>query len=371
MESVSGGTRRCQMSAVASAASISERSTSPVEVRFPDPGKQRRWTVALRLLLLIPLALVAFALAVAAEFLVILGWFAALVLGRLPVGIASFLASVVRYWTRVYAYGLLLLDEYPPFGFKGPYPIAVEIEATRLNRASVLFRLLLAIPAYLLATIVALGMAAAEIVVWLIVLVLGRMPRPLYQASAAAIRYEARYTAYLLLLTSAYPRGLFGDAGLPLSRGAKWIVVVFVVLGLPLWAGVGVLRASQAGSSSSLANTVTADYTRLGTVSLTFGSKARNCSSSAHPFACVQRLIPTLLAATERYDAQLHALQYPAGAQGDAASAEAAASQFVADLRVLEGAHNGSVDLQAGFGSLVRAGNLVDGTSTKLVADLR
>src|SRR5215470_15854034 len=158
------------MSAIASTASI--RETAPVEVHFPEPEIQRRWTIALRVLLLIPQLIVVVAFGIAVRFLVIAGWLSSLVLGRLPAGIASFLANVVRYWTRVYAYGFLLLDAYPPFGFEEPYPITVEIEEARLRRASVFFRLLLAIPAFVVATILAVGISVAAIPAWLIVLVL-------------------------------------------------------------------------------------------------------------------------------------------------------------------------------------------------------
>jgi hypothetical protein len=46
---------------------------------------------------------------------------------------------------------------------------------------------------------------------WLVVLILGRTPAPLFQATAAILRYTMRLDAYMLLLTSAYPKRLFGD----------------------------------------------------------------------------------------------------------------------------------------------------------------
>ncbi|MFD7579215.1 DUF4389 domain-containing protein [Kitasatospora sp. NPDC059817] len=47
--------------------------------------------------------------------------------------------------------------------------------------------------------------------VWLVVLALGRMPQPLYEATVAVLRYRMRYTAYLTMLSSAYPKGMFGE----------------------------------------------------------------------------------------------------------------------------------------------------------------
>ena len=90
---------------------------SPViEVGFASPDRQNRWTVGFRFILAIPhlfwLTLVTFA----AFFVVVIGWFAALFIGRLPDWVATFLSIVLQYHTRVYAYLYLMLDDYPPFG---------------------------------------------------------------------------------------------------------------------------------------------------------------------------------------------------------------------------------------------------------------
>jgi hypothetical protein len=211
----------------------------------PAPERQRRWTVLLRWLLLIPQYVVLFFLAVAAFFVVIVGWFAALFMGRLPDGIFSFLGSVLAYETRVNASATLLVDRYPPFAFSAPqYPVQIELRATPLNRLAVFFRLILIIPAAIVATLVRSGWVTLCWVFWLIALILGRLPAPLYAATAAVVRYSLRLNAYLLLLTPAYPKGLFGDEPVPaeqvhsgtrpllLDTAAKVLVVLFLLLGL-------------------------------------------------------------------------------------------------------------------------------------------
>lgn len=80
-----------------------------------EPARQRRLTVLLRLLLLIPHFIVLFVLHIAAFFTVIVGWFAALVLGRLPDPVFRFLTGVLGYDMRVSASDMLLIDRYPPF----------------------------------------------------------------------------------------------------------------------------------------------------------------------------------------------------------------------------------------------------------------
>jgi uncharacterized protein DUF4389 len=124
---------------------------------------------------------------------------------------------VVAREVRAYAYLLLLTGKYPPFGLlDDDYPVSVTISPGRLNRAAVLFRLVLVIPAWVVVTILWYGLGPVLMIpTWLIVLVLGRMPQPLHEAIAASLRYWARVKAYWYLLTGVYPGGLFGDAAEP------------------------------------------------------------------------------------------------------------------------------------------------------------
>lgn len=73
------------------------------------------------------------------------------------------------------------------------------------------FRLILVIPAAIVQGLLYAGWWLVGWISWLVVLVLGRMPEPLFEATAAILRYRMRYMAYLLMLTAAYPKGLFGD----------------------------------------------------------------------------------------------------------------------------------------------------------------
>lgn len=176
------------------------------------PTRQRRLTVLLRLLLLIPHFVVLFVLNIIAVVVVVVGWFCALVLGRLPGFAHRYLAAFLAYQVRVSASAMLLVDRYPPFAL-GPtdYPVQIELRQTRLNRLAVFFRLLLAIPAMIIQSLLDTGWWAVSLINWLVVLILGRTPAPLFQATAAIVRYTMRFDAYMLLLTSAYPKRLFGD----------------------------------------------------------------------------------------------------------------------------------------------------------------
>ena len=190
----------------------------PLNLRVPllddEPVPQVRWTIALRLLLVIPQAIVLIFVGIAAFFVGVVGWFAALFTGELPEGVRSFLVMVVRWSTRVGAYFYLLTDTYPAFnGDDDPsYPIGVEIpDGVRLNQMAVLFRLFLSIPAYLMNSLISGGMGVLLLPIWICALVLGRLPGPLYRVVATSTRYSARCVGYFLMLTPEYPWGWKGD----------------------------------------------------------------------------------------------------------------------------------------------------------------
>jgi hypothetical protein len=194
---------------------------APILLAFGEPFPQQRLTVLFRFILLIPHYFVLYVLSVAAEVIAVIGWFAALFTGRLPEFAADFLSGYLRWQTRVTAYMLLLTDEYPPFSLDDAgYPVRVALRPGRLNRLAVFFRLILAVPAAIVTTLLYWGACTiALFVAWLIVLITGRMPAVLYAALAAVLRYLTRYSGYMLLLTSAYPSGLFGDQPEP---GQAW-----------------------------------------------------------------------------------------------------------------------------------------------------
>lgn len=230
-----------------------------IECGFGSTERQNRWTVGFRLILAIPHLVWIFLVSVAAFFVLVVGWFAALFTARLPTGIARFLFRVLRYHVRLLAYLYLMRDDYPPFALGDErYPVVVEASPGRLNRWAVLFRLVLALPVLIVANWLSAGVVVALIVVWVIVLAKGRMPGLVAQSLAAVLRFEARTYGYTMLLTSEYPKELYGDrvpsesarasgverpettapAGPPrtarlyLGVGAKRLVTVFLVLGI-------------------------------------------------------------------------------------------------------------------------------------------
>jgi hypothetical protein len=88
----------------------------PASISIVDPtGPRDRLTVAFRILLGIPHFFVLFFLIIGWWLTTIVAWFAILFTGKYPTALHTFGAGVLRWFMRVEAYMLLLIDDYPPF----------------------------------------------------------------------------------------------------------------------------------------------------------------------------------------------------------------------------------------------------------------
>jgi Domain of unknown function (DUF4389) len=181
----------------------------PVRLRITDDLQRTRLTSAFRLILVIPHLLWAALLAVVVVFAVIANWFATLVQGRSPDGLHNFLAGFLRYVTHVTAYLFLIADPYPRFFLlqeAAEYPVDLEIDPPVLqNRWTVAFRLILAIPALIVANILHNLSQVLAIFSWVMAVLQARVPEGIRNFAALVLRYETQTYAYVMLLTARYP----------------------------------------------------------------------------------------------------------------------------------------------------------------------
>jgi hypothetical protein len=290
----------------------------PVLVSLPERTRQRRWTVLIRWILAIPLYVVLVVIAIATAVVVLIGWFGALFTGRTPTFARTLVTGYLRISLRLWAYGMLVTDRFPPFSLTAAddYPVQLAIpEATRMNRWSVLFRIILVIPVTLLAAFVQFGLGVFIFFMWLVTLVTGWLPIPVHDAYRAFLRYQTRVNAFFYLLVPAYPRGLFGDrattehfmpvpdAGvtppgaeepppLPsqpkwnlfLGKGAKRVLVVAIVLGVPAYIGSITLDVALRSHSRAVAanNLLVSDLNQ-------FQSVQQACEASTGKVACLEQ----------------------------------------------------------------------------------
>jgi hypothetical protein len=186
---------------------VPESKPHPIRLIVNDDLKRSRLTVFFRLLLLFPHLFWQEAWAFATAFCVFVNWFALLIKGRSPEDLHLFLARVLRYRTHLTSYIFLVSNPYPTFfGRQGAHPVDLEIDGPDPQpRLVTLFRLLLAIPAFVLAYVLVFVMSVVALIGWFIALVIGRMPKGMRDLSAYCLRYEAQTIAYLMCLTSRYP----------------------------------------------------------------------------------------------------------------------------------------------------------------------
>ncbi|MDH4341198.1 MAG: DUF4389 domain-containing protein [Thermoleophilia bacterium] len=206
-------------------------------VRDGDLGRNRL-TVFFRLFLAIPHLIWLTLWGIAAFVVAFILWLAVLIEGKAPENLHDFVAGYVRYATHVASYVLLAADPYPGFRGAPGYSVDLEIDPpVRQGRWAGFFRLILALPALLLASALGGGFSsgspgqssswqwsnggderaawffvsaggvasAAAFLAWFAILARGSAPRGLRDLTAFAIGYGAQAGGYLLLLSPRYP----------------------------------------------------------------------------------------------------------------------------------------------------------------------
>jgi hypothetical protein len=178
-----------------------------LEIGERDRLRRSRLTVFFRGLLSLPHLVWLELWGLLALLAAIASWFATLLRGRSPERLHRFLASYVRYQFHVYAFLYLVANPFPGFvGAARSYPLEIVVaERAPQNRWKTGFRLVLILPALLLAG--AYGAVANFVAVlgWFSALARGRVPLGLRNAGALALRYQSQVLAYALLLTDVYP----------------------------------------------------------------------------------------------------------------------------------------------------------------------
>jgi Domain of unknown function (DUF4389) len=172
-----------------------------------DDLRFSRVTVFFRLLIALPHIVWLLLWEIAAIVVMIVNWFATLFGGTPVSALHGFLSRYVRYQLHVYAFLFLAANPFPGFaGEPGSYPLDLELpEPGRQNRWKTGFRIVLAIPAILVASALGYGLFVAAVLTWFVALARGAAPWGLRNYSAYVLRYQAQMNAYVALLTDVYP----------------------------------------------------------------------------------------------------------------------------------------------------------------------
>lgn len=181
--------------------------SDPISLELSDDLRRSRLTVFFRLLLALPHLIWLTLWAILVLVCAILNWFATLFAARSPQWLHRFLAAYLRYANHVYAFLYLIANPFPGFvGKAGSYPFEISVAPReRQNRWKTGFRIVLAIPAVILAGAYGALLSVVALLGWFSSLARGRMPQGMRNAGALALRYQAQVHGYLLLLSDAYP----------------------------------------------------------------------------------------------------------------------------------------------------------------------
>ena len=105
---------------------LDARDPYPIDIQIDPPARQNRWKSFFRIILAIPAIAFSLALFVVLVALAFVGWFACLILGRMPKGMRDLGAYCLRFIAQTSAYLLFLTDRYPQLG-SGGHAIAPEV----------------------------------------------------------------------------------------------------------------------------------------------------------------------------------------------------------------------------------------------------
>jgi hypothetical protein len=171
-----------------------------------------RWRVIGNYIMAIPHLIFLYVLQIVAEILTIIAWFAILFTGRIPGGMADFIAGVHRYSWRVLSFAFFLREPYPSFSLPSGYadpgddPAWLEISpAEGYSRLAVFFRFVLIIPQALLGIVLGIAVWVCLIIAWFAVLIMGRWPEGLRRFVVKVLFWSIRVNAWYSLLADPYP----------------------------------------------------------------------------------------------------------------------------------------------------------------------
>jgi uncharacterized protein DUF4389 len=179
----------------------------PIRLVVADDLHRHRLTVLFRLIMAYP-ALIYLALwTIPILFVLIAQWFYTLFKQRPHPRMHAFIGRYVRQYTVVTAYVLLLAEPYPNMrGLPGDYPIDLQIDPPAHQAWwKTLLRSILAIPAYVLAYIFGYLAQIVAVIMWIVGIIMGRVPKGLRDFASYMLRWQTQTWAYLYLLTDRYP----------------------------------------------------------------------------------------------------------------------------------------------------------------------
>src|SRR5437588_8766777 len=235
----------------------------PVDIEIDPRARQYRWATGFRWILWYPALALYTPLGVlgssnsyssspgTAVIAGILGWWSALIRGRMPQGLRNLIVYGLGYGAQTFGYGVFLLtDRFPnsdPYAVPAvaeehDHPVqTVVTDDTRRWQVHVAFRYFTALPHFFWLGIWAWYVVPLLVVInWFVMLFRGRTVPFFQDFFAFFLRYTTHLAAYLTILADPFP-GFMGRPGSypidlvvpPLVRQSRWRIGFRIVLAIP------------------------------------------------------------------------------------------------------------------------------------------
>lgn len=181
----------------------------PVTYEADYQKDRNRLTTFFRLIVAIPWILVAYVYMIALTVVVIVAWFALVILGRYPQGMYDFVGGILRFYMRVTAFLTLQTDAWPSFGISddADYPVRISFAppAARQSRLKAFFRIILIVPLLLMTYIFSTLQQIIAVLAWVTIVFRGYQPAGVHNALAFTNSWYTRANAYMFLMRDEYP----------------------------------------------------------------------------------------------------------------------------------------------------------------------
>ncbi len=181
----------------------------PVSLEVDEPQPQNRLSVLIRIIFAIPAMLFGIVIGIGLQIVALIAWVVILVTGKYPAGMMNFTEGGLRFSSRLSGYLYLLTDKSPSFSLDADpaYPVRLSVQGQieGRNRLTVFFRLLMAIPHYLILGVLNYVIGVVVFIAWLMALFTGSVAPGLHTFIAGYLRWTMRAQGYVLLVTDEYP----------------------------------------------------------------------------------------------------------------------------------------------------------------------
>ncbi len=185
----------------------------PARLDFEADYHIARWRPLAQWVLAIPQLMVAGALGSLRNVLTLISLVTVLFTEQIPRPIFDAITMCYRYEWRAVSYALFLHEDYPPFDFEmsaeddrmEPHTTLSIEYPERLARWAPLYKWFVAVPHYLVLSVLWLAAALAVVAGFFAVLIRGEYPHGARSFLIDVYRYGLRVQAYVGLLTDRYP----------------------------------------------------------------------------------------------------------------------------------------------------------------------